>query len=365
MNLSSRKSFFQILDLGLALDSDSERFREVFERDYHRFRTTDLEYPRKLTVSVRLRDSVPSVSIDGQVISLKGHPEPEIQTYRLVLEALFERFDNFLLLHAGAVVKNGRALIVAGPPRSGKSTLVLELVKKGYSFYSDDICPLNRESRRVYPFPRSPWARPGRFRAVPDVRALRLRGDKLPVDLDESEARVDAAPSPAACLICLDPDEPPPTLCALTLALKENGAENVLDDLRANGNFTIESLESAQHDWRVQYPTGVGLTGEVRRLLEKHRDRIWNVYRDDAVSPDFSRDPVLEPISVDAAAFRLLRDLKKGFPTKDRSESSTESPGRLFFALNRMIRDTACYRLRVGRLDDMVGLIVQALEAAG
>ncbi len=358
------KSFFQILDLCLVLESDSARFADLFERDYHRFRTAGCGGRPKVEVSVRLRNPSPSLTIDGRLISLKGHPEPEIQAYRLVLEALFAKLDNFLLLHAGAVVDEGGALIVAGPPRSGKSTLVLELVKRGFAFYSDDICPLHRESGHVHPFPRSPWAEPAGCGTAADQRGARLRGGKHPVALADSDAGVDAAPFEARCLVCLDPDEPPPPLCTLTLTLKEDGAAQVVDALRAKGSVTLEKAESTDLDWFVRYPTGRGLTAEIGTLLDKHRKRIWSVFRNDAVSPDFSRTPLLEPISTDSAAFRLLRDLKQPPPRAwdRRDESGGESPGRLFVTLNGLIRHAACYRLRVGRLDDIADLIVRAFE---
>jgi hypothetical protein len=54
-------------------------------------------------------------------------------------------------VHAGVVGWRGRAILVPGRSRSGKTTLVAELVKAGASYYSDEFAVLDRRGR-VHPF---------------------------------------------------------------------------------------------------------------------------------------------------------------------------------------------------------------------
>jgi hypothetical protein len=54
-------------------------------------------------------------------------------------------------VHAGAVGWRNRAVLVPGRSRSGKTTLVAELVKAGASYYSDEFAVLDRRGR-VHPF---------------------------------------------------------------------------------------------------------------------------------------------------------------------------------------------------------------------
>ncbi|MDK9709539.1 MAG: hypothetical protein OEL83_21080 [Desulforhopalus sp.] len=49
---------------------------------------------------------------------------------------------NVLVLHAGAIVVNGRGTIFLGPSGIGKSTLTAGLHKRGYSFLADDVCAI-------------------------------------------------------------------------------------------------------------------------------------------------------------------------------------------------------------------------------
>lgn len=66
-----------------------------------------------------------------------------------------------LVLHASAVAKDGRAIILCGPSGAGKSTTAAALSQRGYTFVADDICvvALNAEGLPV---------------VLPDGRQLKL-----------------------------------------------------------------------------------------------------------------------------------------------------------------------------------------------
>jgi hypothetical protein len=58
-----------------------------------------------------------------------------------------------VFVHAGVVGWRGRAILVPGRSRTGKTTLVAELVKAGAEYYSDEFAVLDAEGR-VHPFPK-------------------------------------------------------------------------------------------------------------------------------------------------------------------------------------------------------------------
>jgi hypothetical protein len=58
-----------------------------------------------------------------------------------------------VFVHAGVVGWRGRAIVVPGRSRSGKTTLVAELVKAGAEYFSDEFAVLDPEGR-VHPFPK-------------------------------------------------------------------------------------------------------------------------------------------------------------------------------------------------------------------
>jgi hypothetical protein len=63
-------------------------------------------------------------------------------------------------VHAGVVGWRGHAILVPGRSRSGKTTLVAELVRAGAAYYSDEFAVLDRRGR-VHPFAKSLSIREG------------------------------------------------------------------------------------------------------------------------------------------------------------------------------------------------------------
>jgi len=59
-----------------------------------------------------------------------------------------------LFVHAGVVGWRGRAILIPGQSMSGKTSLVLELVRAGAIYYSDEYAVLD-EQGRVHPFPKT------------------------------------------------------------------------------------------------------------------------------------------------------------------------------------------------------------------
>jgi hypothetical protein len=58
-----------------------------------------------------------------------------------------------VFVHAGVVGYHGQAIVIPGRSRSGKTTLVAELVKAGAEYYSDEFAVLDPDGR-VHPFPK-------------------------------------------------------------------------------------------------------------------------------------------------------------------------------------------------------------------
>jgi hypothetical protein len=104
---------------------------------------------------------------------------------------------DLLWLHAGAVSRDGRAVLIAGPGGSGKSTLATLLVDRGFRYLGDDVVALDPSTGEVHPFPASPLVRtdPGRPLSASEVLLLPRRR----VAIDAS--RVDRAPTPVGLVV--------------------------------------------------------------------------------------------------------------------------------------------------------------------
>ena len=80
-----------------------------------------------------------------------------------------------VFVHAGAVGWKGTGILIPGVSRSGKSTLVAELVKAGATYYSDEYAVLDDQGR-VHPYPKPISLRNGDGLASKPVPAEALGG---------------------------------------------------------------------------------------------------------------------------------------------------------------------------------------------
>lgn len=62
--------------------------------------------------------------------------------------------NQFLIMHAAVVEKNGQAIIFPGSPGSGKSTLCAALILNGWRLLSDEMALISTVDGLLYPVPR-------------------------------------------------------------------------------------------------------------------------------------------------------------------------------------------------------------------
>jgi HprK-related kinase A len=101
----------------------------------------------------------PSVAIRGDYVLPDAAPLPLAQGL-LAAEmgmnlqmALGQR--RYLLLHAGAVERDGRALLLTGESGAGKSTLSALLGERGWRFLGDEFALVGLDDGLLRPFPRA------------------------------------------------------------------------------------------------------------------------------------------------------------------------------------------------------------------
>jgi hypothetical protein len=116
--------------------------------------------------------------------------------YQATLHLMDARPD-LVWLHAAAVARDGRALLIAGPGGSGKSSLATELVGMGFRYLGDDAIPLDPLSGTVYPFPVTPAIRAALGGRLPREAVATL--PRFEVELDAT--RVASSPVPVGLVV--------------------------------------------------------------------------------------------------------------------------------------------------------------------
>lgn len=115
----------------------------------------DLIYSLKMR-SDRIAGTMYEISVDSirrQQTNRKSEVFSHLE-WMITCNAL-SRLRGFLQLHAGAVVKDGKIILLPAAHGCGKTTLALSLTKRRYRCLSDDIVLIDPRSFTVIPFPRS------------------------------------------------------------------------------------------------------------------------------------------------------------------------------------------------------------------
>ncbi len=111
----------------------------------------------------------------------------------VIFHTVLSHVANHVVLHAGVVSLNGRAVILCGEANKGKTTLTLALVREGFKFLSDEVAFIDRKTGMVQPFPRALGLRENTLSMFSEVSRMKnreatqsLSGDeKWLIDIDD------------------------------------------------------------------------------------------------------------------------------------------------------------------------------------
>ncbi len=122
--------------------------------------------------------------------------------------------EDIIGTHAGVVVIDGRAVLLAGPSGRGKSTLTLALVRDGAGWLTDELALIAADGRTVMPYPRAMHVSPATVELLPELAFLHDRprqdlgaGSEWSVTVDDLRRAFDAGvagPTPLGLIVLLD-----------------------------------------------------------------------------------------------------------------------------------------------------------------
>lgn len=118
---------------------------------------------RRFVVWVYPEDGAPAGSDSHQyvrngVVTRTGPPGDLLNYVVWDLHALVsKRTRDFLLLHAAAVARDGRVILLPAPPESGKSSLSIALLGAGFDYLSDELGAVDPVTGDVHPYAKRIW----------------------------------------------------------------------------------------------------------------------------------------------------------------------------------------------------------------
>jgi len=164
-----------VVQISSEIASMSEHLRRVLA-------SLALENPGSAS-SMRTCREVAIIARSGEeslvAIYLDGHRVLDDLTETVAMERLLQELnqlatqsvDDAILLHAGAVERDGHVVVIAGESGSGKSTLTASLVAAGFRYVTDEMTIIEPEGFAVRPYPKA---------LDLDEGSLRLLGMEIP-----------------------------------------------------------------------------------------------------------------------------------------------------------------------------------------
>lgn len=145
---------------------------------------------------------------------------------------VYEHVYEYLVLHASVLSRNGNALILPGPPGSGKSTLCAALTHSGWRLLSDEFALIDVATGAIRPLPRPIGLKED---SIGIIRAFSREAEFGPTFLDTRKGTVAHLRPPSEAVALADQSAMPSWLVFPTYAQDGNNALRPLEKIAAFG----------------------------------------------------------------------------------------------------------------------------------
>lgn len=363
---------YRMLGVDVELTSDRPGLLERFDRLYGNFRVRSAATPTavsRLRLDLRADDDSlrPSVRVesDGQPpFLLRADDEDQLC---LAAASLAYSVSPRIVLHAGALARDGDGIVICASSGTGKTTLVLELARRGLALLSDELAPVDPASGAIEPFPRAVGLRDGALAIhswIDDdagARARNAKGEfKRFVDPHRLPGVSLGAEVPVRHVVFLSP----PRDLSIDPATSERFLEIRVATLSIAAEAELAALPEVasvrrlrDHESGVTARLGVRAASALSASLESWSQRSgspivaarWGAYS----PPRFDREPELEPLSAAEGLPELANHLLNRRPPSRLLDAHGGSLNRLLLTLARASAGAHFWRLVVGDLGGM------------
>ena len=363
------KCCFNFFNIGLEICSDKEDSLAAFKDVYKNFICPSLPKTNitfYIITNSRFYDGPCLIHHSGLVYFLPKDGGVSGLTEQIIFTRLIALIDDYLLIHAAVVSKEGDGYIIIAPSGFGKTTLVLELLSRGYKFLSDEFCLIRSSDFYIDAFPRK----------------LGVKANSPFHNLINKEKAIYLEFEKKYFIECKDivPDSyglrcKPKNIILLVDSIRD-GADNAssgcfFDLMLLNQNQSLLDVVSQYPDVKIiremlthGYITYRFKAHAIKPLMIFYQD-IWRRFENDILgvpaiedkNPDFTKSPEIKRMLKSEALFKILTHVINRAPDTQYLKRFDGKVSALLSTVGNFIKDINCYVMKPGSLAEMADMI--------
>lgn len=351
----------------IRLFSDDAAIIETFTRVYAHFVISQIKDADITCCIVHdgLSCRCPQLFIDNSRFELPDTTKYVGYAELILFRYLLEQLDNYIVLHAGVVTRQDKAFVVYGQSGFGKTTLTLELLRRGYGFMSDEFCPIRISDLMIEPFERLVGLQPSSpFYSLVDQQCAPCLESEGKQFINCSHVFPYSKPQP--CSPCafveitgtVDRDICPEEGVVLDICMMHS-SKGVPDELKALPDVEITGpIQNGRYPaYRVTAADRTSFVSRFNRIWKENSRDIFSVFPYKGQIDSYDRTPKMSPIPVFDAITSVFSNIVNRAPTGKLIASYGGKTAPLTMLLGRILENTKCYALQPGRLANMADLI--------
>jgi hypothetical protein len=358
--------YYRILGLNIKIMADEAQLLSPFRQKYALFLSPPADKTHCSLLLLRNKGKDPMIIVNDEITCVPNVSLLAGYAQMFFVNTWIAKLKGYFLIHAGVLAREEEGIIIMGPSSLGKTTLVLNLVRRGFTFLSDEFAPINRQTKLVEPFPLKIGLRRESAELFPEIDLSKLYSLKNLIS--RPKWLYDAA---------LLNDKPPRACTVKALIILKPGFRSVSNQqhiidmaLKKADCQVISKLAASRgiHPVFVQNrvePFIYRFSLKKKRSTIEHFSRICQKYKADILFyehvrtdiPYFDATPKLKATPKSGALVEICKNLMNF--TRDSllyQEFSANLPG-IMVELGKILQDTCCYTLSIGRLGQMTGLL--------
>ncbi len=363
--------YLQFFDVTAIIRSDSTQLIQLYDCMYRRFHVAPCPFgPGVLDITVYTQSNNPYerpvLKINRDVWDL---PDPDCidYVYDVILKAILEKIRSHFLFHAGVVAWGNRGLLLAADSGHGKTTLVLELIRRGFQFLSDEFAPLSCTEKQISPFPRSLRVRPGTLALVgfPVPAHALTWHDKLILDVDEISPGALGRKAGIDYIFLIEsarePREPAKNELTLFFDRIHEGLESAVRQME--GVTSVRSgFDSGYPILSIESPQKMRLLPQLEKYCLDNHILVIDIQKREVITPLFDQPSHLEALPRSQAALELLHQFQPSYKSDLFQQVYAGSAALFYTEVVSLLERAECYRLTIGPLKEMADQICKVVN---